>query len=199
MRAQSLNALGQAYFSLGKGHVTPIDAPVSSDLIARDDYLSARRGRIAELWRARWSRALAERSSVFFASPADPYEPCASNAHGAAPCPATSETSVRTSEVRAFLTLRKSPSLSTNSAVSSILSTPKPHIELAEEFRLSSPPESNRHLIVDQHLAEGASAERLDAGGDRVGNVLLGDDADDLGRSTASTGLHDDRHGGTAP
>ena len=42
MRAQSLNALGQAYLLVGKDHVMRIDAPESPNAIALDDYRRAR-------------------------------------------------------------------------------------------------------------------------------------------------------------
>jgi uncharacterized protein len=42
MRAQSHNALGQAYLLVGKDQVIRLDAPESSSPIALDDYLRAR-------------------------------------------------------------------------------------------------------------------------------------------------------------
>ncbi|MBK9080724.1 MAG: patatin-like phospholipase family protein [Rhizobiales bacterium] len=42
MRAQSLNALGQAYLLIGKDQVCRLDAPESSDPIGLDDYLRAK-------------------------------------------------------------------------------------------------------------------------------------------------------------
>ena len=42
MRAQSLNALGQAYLLVGKDRVMRVDAPESPNPIALDDYLRAR-------------------------------------------------------------------------------------------------------------------------------------------------------------
>src|SRR4051812_1644914 len=42
IRAQSLNALGQAYLLIGKDNVVRIDAPETTDPIALDDYARAK-------------------------------------------------------------------------------------------------------------------------------------------------------------
>jgi hypothetical protein len=76
MRAQSHNALGQAYLLVGKDNVLRVDAPESPTPIALDDYRRAK----AEL--PAMARSLVEASghrieTMFFGSLAVPYEPCA--------------------------------------------------------------------------------------------------------------------------
>jgi uncharacterized protein len=75
MRAQSLNALGQAYLLLGKDHVMRIDAPESSNPIALDDYVRAKE-ELPNLARSLVEGAGREIERVFFAAPADAYVPC---------------------------------------------------------------------------------------------------------------------------
>jgi patatin-like phospholipase/acyl hydrolase len=75
MRAQSLNALGQAYLLVGKDNVLRIDAPETPIPIPLDDYHRAK----AEL--PAMARSLVEASGhrveqLFFGSLAAPYEPC---------------------------------------------------------------------------------------------------------------------------
>jgi putative transposase len=50
-------------------------------------------------------------------------------------------------------------------------------------------------LVPDTLWVRRLGTKRFDAIGDRVRNVLFGDDADDLRRSAASAGLDDDCHG----
>lgn len=75
MRAQSHNALGQAYLLLGKENVVRLDAPETPDPIAMDDHRRAR----AEL--PGMARSLAEAAGhrveeLFLREAAAPYEPC---------------------------------------------------------------------------------------------------------------------------
>jgi patatin-like phospholipase/acyl hydrolase len=76
MRAQSLNALGQAYLLLGKDHVMRIDAPESSNPIALDDYKRAKE-ELPNMARSLIEGAGREIERAFLASPADQYVPCA--------------------------------------------------------------------------------------------------------------------------
>jgi hypothetical protein len=74
VRAQSLNALGQAYLLVGKDNVLRIDAPETPTPIPLDDFRRAK----AEL--PAMARSLAEASGhraeqLFFSSPASIYEP----------------------------------------------------------------------------------------------------------------------------
>ncbi|MDR3529295.1 MAG: CBASS cGAMP-activated phospholipase [Rhodopila sp.] len=74
MRAQSLNALGQAGLLVGKENLARIDAPETPDPIGMDDYKRAK----TEL--PAMARSLAEASGhhieqVFLQEPAQPYEP----------------------------------------------------------------------------------------------------------------------------
>lgn len=74
LRAQSLNALGQAYLLAGRDHVTRLDAPESPTPIALDDY-----GRARELPSMARSLVEAAGSSIrghFLSMPAEPYQPC---------------------------------------------------------------------------------------------------------------------------
>lgn len=75
MRAQSLNALGQAHLLVGKENVLRVDAPETPTPIALDDYRRAR----AEL--PAMARSLVEASGhrieqLFLGSQADSYVPC---------------------------------------------------------------------------------------------------------------------------
>lgn len=75
MRAQSLNALGQAYLLLGKDHVMRIDAPESANAIALDDYLRARE-ELPNMARSLIEGAGREIERVFLGEPAQAYAPC---------------------------------------------------------------------------------------------------------------------------
>jgi len=75
MRAQSLNALGQAYLLLGKEHVMRIDAPDSANPIALDDYLRAKE-ELPNMARSLVEGAGREIERVFLGTPADAYVPC---------------------------------------------------------------------------------------------------------------------------
>ncbi|HEY7302251.1 MAG TPA: CBASS cGAMP-activated phospholipase [Xanthobacteraceae bacterium] len=75
MRAQSLNALGQAYLLVGKDHVLRIDAPESLNPIALDDYARAKQ-ELPNMARSLVEGAGREIESVFLTNPADPYVPC---------------------------------------------------------------------------------------------------------------------------
>jgi patatin-like phospholipase/acyl hydrolase len=76
MRAQSLNALGQAYLLLGKDHVMRIDAPESANPIALDDYRRAKE-ELPNMARSLVEGAGREIDRVFLATPATAYVPCA--------------------------------------------------------------------------------------------------------------------------
>jgi patatin-like phospholipase/acyl hydrolase len=76
MRAQSLNALGQAYLLLGKDHVMRIDAPESADPIALDDYVRAKE-ELPNMARSLVEGAGREIERVFLSTPADAYVACA--------------------------------------------------------------------------------------------------------------------------
>ncbi len=75
IRAQSLNALGQAYLLIGKDHVMRIDAPESSTPIALDDARRARED-LPTMARSLVEGAGREISRVFFADKVDPFVPC---------------------------------------------------------------------------------------------------------------------------
>jgi patatin-like phospholipase/acyl hydrolase len=75
MRAQSLNALGQAYLLLGKDHVMRIDAPESSNPIALDDYRRAKE-ELPNMARSLIEGAGREIERVFLTSQAESYVPC---------------------------------------------------------------------------------------------------------------------------
>jgi hypothetical protein len=75
MRAQSLNALGQAYLLLGKNHVMRIDAPESSNPVALDDYLRAKE-ELPHMARSLVEGAGREVERVFLGTPAEAYAPC---------------------------------------------------------------------------------------------------------------------------
>jgi uncharacterized protein len=77
MRAQSHNALGQAYLLLGKDRVMRIDAPESPNPIALDDYLRAKE-ELPNMARSLVEGAGREVERVFLGSPAEIYTPCAS-------------------------------------------------------------------------------------------------------------------------
>lgn len=76
MRAQSHNALGQAYLLLGKDRVMRIDAPESANPIALDDYPRAKE-ELPYMARSLVEGAGREIERVFLNEPADPYAPCA--------------------------------------------------------------------------------------------------------------------------
>lgn len=75
MRAQSLNALGQAYLLLGKDHVMRVDAPESPNPIALDDYPRAKE-ELPNMARSLIEGAGREIERVFLFSPAELYRPC---------------------------------------------------------------------------------------------------------------------------
>jgi patatin-like phospholipase/acyl hydrolase len=75
-RAQSLNALGQAYLLLGKDRVTRIDAPESANPIALDDYLRAKE-ELPNMARSLVEGAGREIERDFFRNPADIFTPFA--------------------------------------------------------------------------------------------------------------------------
>jgi uncharacterized protein len=74
MRAQSLNALGQAYLLLGKNRVIRIDAPESANLIAFDDFRRAKE-ELPNMARSLVEDVAREIERVFFADTADAYTP----------------------------------------------------------------------------------------------------------------------------
>jgi patatin-like phospholipase/acyl hydrolase len=76
MRAQSHNALGQAYLLLGKDHVMRIDAPESPNPIALDDYLRAKE-ELPNMARSLVEGAGREIERVFLSGPVAPYVSCA--------------------------------------------------------------------------------------------------------------------------
>ncbi len=75
MRAQSLNALGQAYLLVGKDHVMRIDAPESPNAIALDDYDRACR-ELPAMARSLVEGAGREVQRAFLRAPAVGYKPC---------------------------------------------------------------------------------------------------------------------------
>jgi patatin-like phospholipase/acyl hydrolase len=78
MRAQSLNALGQAYLLLGKDRVVRIDAPESANPIALDDYRRAKE-ELPNMARSLVEGAGREIERVFLSTPAEVYTPCATS------------------------------------------------------------------------------------------------------------------------
>jgi len=74
MRAQSLNALGQAYLLVGKDQVMRIDAPESPYAIALDDYRRAR-DELPNMARSLVEGAGREIARVFLVDPAGSYTP----------------------------------------------------------------------------------------------------------------------------
>lgn len=72
MRAQSLNALGQAYLLVGKDHVMRIDAPESPNPIALDDIRRASE-ELPTMARSLVEGAGREVARVFFADTVDPF------------------------------------------------------------------------------------------------------------------------------
>ncbi len=74
MRAQSLNALGQAYLLVGKNRVMRLDAPAARS-IALDDYRRAK-DELPGLARVLVEASGREIERMFLASPADGYAPC---------------------------------------------------------------------------------------------------------------------------
>ena len=75
VRAQSLNAMGQAYLLIGKDQVTRIDAPESPRPIALDDYIRARE-ELPHLARSLVEAAGADVARRFLLSSAATYLPC---------------------------------------------------------------------------------------------------------------------------
>jgi hypothetical protein len=75
MRAQSRNALGQAYLLVGKDHVMRVDGPESPNPIALDDYLRARE-ELPAMARSLVEGAGREIRRVFFGDAVDPFLPC---------------------------------------------------------------------------------------------------------------------------
>lgn len=75
MRAQSLNALGQAYLLIGKDRVMRVDAPESPNPIALDDHYRAC-GELPVMARSLVEGAGREIDRVFFGDVVDPFEPC---------------------------------------------------------------------------------------------------------------------------
>jgi patatin-like phospholipase/acyl hydrolase len=73
MRAQSLNALGQAYLLVGKDHVMRIDAPETPNAIAFDDYLRARE-ELPAMARSLVESAGREINRTFLGAPAAKYD-----------------------------------------------------------------------------------------------------------------------------
>jgi uncharacterized protein len=74
MRAQSLNALGQAYLLVGKDQVMRIDAPESPHAIALDDYRRAR-DELPNMARSLVEGAGREIARAFLAEQVDTYTP----------------------------------------------------------------------------------------------------------------------------
>jgi hypothetical protein len=74
MRAQSQNALGQAYLLVGKDHVLRMDAPASSNPIALDDFATAR-AQLPEMARALVEAGGREVLRTFLNESASPYIP----------------------------------------------------------------------------------------------------------------------------
>ena len=70
MRAQSLNALGQAYLLLGKNRVIRVDAPESANPIALDDFRRAKE-ELPNMARSLVEGAAREIERVFLADTAD--------------------------------------------------------------------------------------------------------------------------------
>jgi uncharacterized protein len=75
MRAQSLNALGQAYLLVGKDRVMRVDAPGTSNPIAMDDYLRAKE-ELPAMARSLVECAGREINRAFFCDPVDPFVAC---------------------------------------------------------------------------------------------------------------------------
>jgi patatin-like phospholipase/acyl hydrolase len=75
MRAQSLNALGQAYLLVGKDHVLRLDAPESPRPIALDDHRRASE-ELPGMARSLVEAAGREVQRAFFGDLAAPYVPC---------------------------------------------------------------------------------------------------------------------------
>lgn len=76
MRAQSHNALGQAFLLVGKDQVLRLDAPESPNAIPLDDYRRAR-DELPQLARSLVEGAGREIERVFLADQVQPYTPCA--------------------------------------------------------------------------------------------------------------------------
>jgi Patatin-like phospholipase len=76
LRAQSLNALGQAYLLVGKDQVVRLDAPQSPHPIALDDFDRARH-ELPHMARSLVEAAGHQISATFLSAPALAYVPCA--------------------------------------------------------------------------------------------------------------------------
>jgi hypothetical protein len=74
MRAQSLNALGQAYLLIGKDHVMRVDAPESPNAIALDDFRRAKE-ELPAMARSLVEGAGREINRVFLSEPASEFVP----------------------------------------------------------------------------------------------------------------------------
>jgi Patatin-like phospholipase len=75
LRAQSLNALGQAYLLVGKDQVLRLDAPPGPNPIALDDFERAR-AELPHMARSLVEAAGHEVACLFLSEPAMPYRPC---------------------------------------------------------------------------------------------------------------------------
>lgn len=75
IRAQSLNALGQAYLLVGKDRVMRVDAPETSNPIAMDDYLRAK-DELPAMARSLVEAAGREINRAFFSDSVDPFVAC---------------------------------------------------------------------------------------------------------------------------
>ena len=75
MRAQSLNALGQAYLLVGKDRVLRVDAPETSNPIAMDDYLRAK-DELPAMARSLVEGAGQEINRALFSDSVDPFVAC---------------------------------------------------------------------------------------------------------------------------
>ena len=75
MRAQSQNALGQAYLLVGKDQITRLDAPESPRPIPLDNYQRAR-DELPPMARSLVEAAGADIARRFFATTAEQYQPC---------------------------------------------------------------------------------------------------------------------------
>lgn len=75
MRAQSLNALGQAYLLVGKDRVMRVDAPETPNPIAIDDFLRAHE-ELPAMARSLVEGAGREIQRAFFGDEVDPFIAC---------------------------------------------------------------------------------------------------------------------------
>jgi hypothetical protein len=77
MRAQSLNALGQAYLLIGQDRVVRVDAPESPNPIALDDWTRARE-ELPAIARPLVEGAGRQIAQDFLVDTVEPYVPCPS-------------------------------------------------------------------------------------------------------------------------